>query len=327
MRPKGHPKQQHYVPKLLLRGFAMGRNEQIYAFDKTASTVFRTAIRNVAAETGFYDITTPVGLASLEPSLGTLESDCAPLINRIRQDRSLAFLTQKDREILALFAMVQHQRTLNFRELISKMNVDLAARLKQIGFDPSRVEGFKEFTDDDLRRFSLRSIEEAHQFVPHILDKAWLLLQTDPSDGFYIGDNPISLQNLKEFGFYGNIGFAVPGIEIYMPISSELTIAWFSQSYIDEFSAAVEKAAQAKLIRPIDAFRIDRLSKGPREFLEAAESGEPIQGNSKNTMNVNSLQVRYAERFVYSRNDNFELATQMLNDHPDLRSGPRGRVD
>jgi hypothetical protein len=148
-----------------------------------------------------------------------------------------------------------------------------------------------------------------------------------PSDGFYIADNPISLQNLKKFGFYENIGFAVPGIEIYMPASNELTIAWFSDSYIEEFSDAIKKAQEAKLLRPIGAFRIVELSKGPREFLEAAKSGNPILGSRMNTMNVNALQVCYAERFVYSRNDNFELARKILNDDPNLRSGPRGRVD
>lgn len=62
-RPNSHAKQQHYVPKLLLRGFAEGPNEQVYVFDKATDRAFRTSIRNIAGEVGFYDIDTPEGLA------------------------------------------------------------------------------------------------------------------------------------------------------------------------------------------------------------------------------------------------------------------------
>jgi hypothetical protein len=39
-------------------------------------------------------------------------------------------------------------------------------------------------------------------------------------DSLYISDNPITLFNQKNFGFYGNLGLRCPGIEIYLPLSS-----------------------------------------------------------------------------------------------------------
>jgi len=40
---------------------------------------------------------------------------------------------------------------------------------------------------------------------------------------FYLGDNPVlALNNTRDFGPYGNIGLAVPGIEIYLPLTSDL---------------------------------------------------------------------------------------------------------
>ena len=53
-----HPKNQHTVPCLYLREFAVERgakHPQIYAFDKTNQRVHRTSIRNVAAQMHFYE--------------------------------------------------------------------------------------------------------------------------------------------------------------------------------------------------------------------------------------------------------------------------------
>jgi hypothetical protein len=58
---------QHFVPQLLLRNFATGsrRNKQIWVFDKQTGKEFRTAVRNVATEGGFYDLSS---MASVTPS-------------------------------------------------------------------------------------------------------------------------------------------------------------------------------------------------------------------------------------------------------------------
>ena len=220
--------------------------------DKLTGKVFRTSIRNVATQKAFYDLQTETGMKTMEPGLGRLESEVAPLIARIRTDESIAFLREVDREMIALFAMVQHQRTTNYREKVAQMNVDLLAKIRRMGFDTADIDGIKEFQDDDIRRFALQSIEMAVQFVPHILDKAWILAGTSIGDEFYLGDNPVTLQNRKDFGPYGNLGFAVPGIEIYLPLSSKLCLAWFSVSFIEEFYNGLEIAQRLKVDLPAE---------------------------------------------------------------------------
>src|SRR5437764_477981 len=46
---------QHYVPQLLLRGFASGRRNPLYVFDKRTGQSFRSSVRNAGCERGFYD--------------------------------------------------------------------------------------------------------------------------------------------------------------------------------------------------------------------------------------------------------------------------------
>jgi len=48
-------KNEHYVPQFILKNFTVGNGKQIYVFDKHDEKSFKTNIRNIAAETGFYN--------------------------------------------------------------------------------------------------------------------------------------------------------------------------------------------------------------------------------------------------------------------------------
>jgi hypothetical protein len=65
-------------------------------------------------------------------------------------------------------------------------------------------------------------------------------------DDVYISDNPVVMHNPRTFGPYGNIGIAVPGIEIYFPLSPEVVLAYFcpsSMKHVEEEQAQAEKEA------------------------------------------------------------------------------------
>jgi hypothetical protein len=322
-----HAKQQHYVPQLLLRGFATDAKEQLFALDKQTGKVFQTSIRNVATEKGFYDIETQTGRESLESGLSRLESVVAPLITRIRAERALSFLSPSEREMIALFAMVQHQRTVNYRQKVSQMNVDLLAKIRRMGFATDQIDGIKEFSEDDLQKFAVLSIGMAIQFAPHILDKAWILQSSDANNQFFIADNPIALQNRKDLGPYGNIGFAVPDIEIFLPLSSTLCLSWYSESFVHDFLEGIATAEELKLLHPDKEDRLNANISSLSEFLTAARDGTPVQCSQDNVLNINALQLRNSERFVFSLNGDFTVAHKILEERPHWRTGPRGRVD
>lgn len=325
-RPPGLPKRQHYVPQLLLRGFTVPGTQQVCVFDKSNDRVFRTAIGNVAAEGGFYDFRVTEGLLTLEPALMRLESDVAPLLDRIRDSRSLATLNDLDRENLALFTIVQLQRTANFRARVAQASADLSARMRQIGIDPNSVVNHREMNGEEAKVVASQLILTAHELVPFLLEKTWLLLEAPPDEFFYLSDNPVALRNARDFGFYGNIGLAVPGIEIYLPISSELTLGWVCASITEEFSAMLQKARRVLAELPISLKETEATIKRCSTYLEAVETGAPIKLSPQNLMFHNALQVRHAERFVFSHADAFALVQRMISDNDRYRSGPRSHV-
>lgn len=321
-----HPKQQHYVPQFLLRAFSTGKQEQVHAFDKQTGRMFRTAIGNVAVQKGYYDLEIRGTALTLEPSLSDLEARAAAVIKRIRRSETLSKLSEQDRLVLAHFAIVQKHRTEHHRAAVAHMNREMIAHLARLGIDET-TPSLKELSDPaGLKEFAIQSLIRSHEFVPHLLDKSLILMRASGPQTFYIADNPIALHNDRQMGPFGNIGLAVPGIQIYLPIASEFTLAWMCPSLIGDFSRAVSNADRLKLAVPLQEKTIEEHASGVRELVTAAETGFPVRCSEQNVIFQNHLQVHYAERFVYCRSDQFALARQIVENNPQRRHGPRGVV-
>ena len=78
---------QHYVPQLLLRGFATRKRKQVYTFDKQGEKVFRSSVRNLACERGFYDLENDGDPKHVDRWLTRLEEQTAPIIKSIRRPK------------------------------------------------------------------------------------------------------------------------------------------------------------------------------------------------------------------------------------------------
>jgi hypothetical protein len=324
MAINGIAKVQHYVPRFLLKNFVTGKKEQVWVFDKATGKRFRTNVRNVAAETGFYDFELKDAKLTLEPALSDLEGKTATILKPIIRQASLESLTQEDRHTLSYFLAVQFVRTKQWREMWAAFSEDFAESLRKRGINPDQIEGYKAPSEKDLKLEAVSAIvTRAKEFAPHFLSKTWVLLKATRNHPFYIGDNPVAMYNNISHGPYGNIGLAVRGIEIYLPLSSHLTLAMWCPSHVEELRKTVKNIA---LIRSVDAATADRFSAGPlnaEDLLRCIETGRASGSLRDNIIYTNSLQARSASRFVFSPSDNFELVERMIFDDPAIRRGPR----
>jgi len=309
---------QHYVPQLLLRGFATPKRRQVYVFDKQIEKVFRSSVRNLACERGFYDLEDEGDPKRLDRWLGRLEEYTAPIIKSIRGRRSLDHLHPAERKWIASFIAVQQVRTRRHRESRGDLNRQMADALREMGADPSKVENFRELTEAEVRRDSIADMPPtAFTLLPHLLNKAWILLSAAPGRTFWVGDHPVVLANNLNpgDGLRGTLGLAVRGIEVYLPISSELTLGCLCPTVPAMFAAV-----NAQVIQPV-------LRKGRAdEFLDAFTGRATLQLDAENVKYHNSLQVIGAERFIFSLHDEFDMAREMLASHPNLKTGPRVEI-
>ncbi|MHC5202187.1 DUF4238 domain-containing protein [Myroides sp. LJL119] len=269
-----HPKNQHYVPKVLLKSFS-SKDSFIWTYDKVAknknwNVIKKRSINRVASENYFYDQVQNNKDFSFEYELGKIEREISPLIEKLILNQNISSLTEIEKEKISYFIAIQSIRTkyqlnkvkdylINFEETINNF-----IGVKQESIDPKALW------------FSL--FETAKEFSMAIKNKVWFLGQSDKL--FYTSDNPVVLQNIiNKSTIRGTIGLDSYGIEIYMPLSDSVILCMFC-----------EKLLQNKHgILNLEKF------------------------NSENILNVNALQFYQSERFLFSSSNNFEMIEEIIN--------------
>lgn len=305
------PKIQHYVPRFLLRNFATGKKAHVWAYDKWSGKQFRTNVKNVAAESGFYDLETADAIYSLEPGLEQLDTRCSEIIKEIVRTEKLSSLSMEDRATLATFAAAQKLRTAHLRESMLEMDKFLQDAVRAREGNPEQIENYHPLDEEGARILSVRMVSEAKDHAPHFLDKHWILLRGRKQNPFYISDNPIALQNLTDHRPRGNLGLRVDGIEIYLPLGSTLTLAMYCPSLTEKLR---------------DGYASKQTTRGPfspEAMIAGLEGRKALTCFDDNILNLNFLQVVHAERQIYCRDQKFSLVKDMLNETSDYKVGPR----
>lgn len=337
---------QHYVPEMLLRNFAGsggGKEPQVFAFDKATGKTFRTAVGNVATERRFNDVVVNGHLVgSFEPALARVESEAAAPVSKLVAERHLGALSPTEKEFISFFLAAQLLRAKNAREVHRKLNADIAEKIRRMRGDPQRVRGYRPFAnEEDLKLFHLHVLEKGVPKISRLLlaTKCWILCQTDAKKPFWISDNPIVRHNEQDFGPYDNLGLAVPGLELYVPLSSTLLLGLWCPTrrakYVDpvyERDRIIRSFTATWRTSPHYRPAIDDVIlrhcfgaelREPRRLVRAVEEGAPLESTPENLVFYNWLQLRWAERQVYSCDGNFDLAREILAKDPEYRLPPR----
>jgi hypothetical protein len=339
------PENQHYVPQMLLRGFAYRRKKEwyVYAFDKQVERAFPTNIRNIAAERGFYEFMLKGQSFRYEQTLSSLEYNTSSAFSKLLDSGRVSTLSEEDRSWVSVFLAAQHVRTKNFRQSLLDMDRRLCELITSSGGNPHKVKGYRPFrNEDELKYFVLRFLmENLSNFASHMMSKQWVLMETTPSRPFWIGDNPVAMHNFQNFGPYGNIGLAIPGIEIYLPIHREKTLCLWCPTLLERMRRQLEEAQSS--LRQLRAYTVigagldtSVIHQQIREFdalvsklggdIQRIEEGRSISSSPENVIYLNTLQARWADRYVMSPTAEFSLIRRMLKDFPESRQGPRVSV-
>jgi hypothetical protein len=306
---------QHYVSQFLLRGFHTGNESQIWAFDKTTSKSFTTAIDKVASEHGFYNIR---GSAELDDIMRKFEEATAPIIKEIRERKSLAGIDEHKRIWLSGFTALQYVRTRAFSERSQDMMRQITHVVTQMSGGKLSKELQKQLGVDEPGSEHEKTLSTILGIVQTAVDelrkKHMVLYRSDGSSRFWIGDSPVAMQNTINpgDGIRGTLGLAVPGIEVYLPIGKYLLLAHMCPTIAVAYSGLEE-----------DARRMGFTHAHAGPYLRALEHGTAVLMEREHIRFQNSLQLGYAERFVYSSVDDFGDARDILAGNPRRRMGPR----
>lgn len=316
-------KVQHYVPQFLLRNFGNGKKDQVWVYDKSSARAFPSNTKNVASESRFYDFEYQGQTISLEPWLGQLEGSAQSVIRFILETDSVAKLAEEQKQILAAFLAVQLTRTKTFREEWDAFPRMLREHFQSNGHQVAPGSQAEELIQDipanDLKEQTARVIYMAPEtYAAQFLNKDWVLAATTRKAPFLLSDNPLTRQNMIDRPHRGNLGLALPGIEIYFPLSPTRALAMWCPTLTE----TVHRGALALKSRTGFAATVPDLH-GVISMSDALLNGAPVRYSPANVENFNSLQVIWSERYIFSTANDFQLAEAMLSEHPNLKKGPR----
>jgi hypothetical protein len=334
---------QHYVPKFILRQFLSDpAHERVTVYDKHTEKIFVSSIKNVMAERRFHDFTfDDEFMVSFEPVACGAENEILPAYQSVLDERKLDG-TIEQKESLALLMAFQLLRTKAHRDQWRNLEDALRNKVEEDGGRMQDVQGWEDWqpsTEDELKRQHLLFMQEnLIPFAQIIAQKDFLLAEPSPGRSFYLGDNPVSLSNERDFGPYGNLGLAVPGIEIYLPLSSKLMLGAWCPTILQQARDVNARGKTDRRSEALARLRAGTLTPdGMRQLLERVkpleeladalvnrfEQGRPIPSTEENMDYYNSLQTSYAYRYVVCQKADFDLARRYNKEFPKFRTGRR----
>jgi len=283
-------KMQHYVPRFYLSYFAVDPSKdtpQVYCYNKPDRSQFKTSVTNIAGETYFYE---PPGYQPFETTLAEIEAEFCNAYDELLDSRSLDALDENDRSAIAYSITIQELRTREKREEFHETVTKLREHLEGESMTEEMEEQMDELQDMDseegAREFQIDLIKNrGWEMAEHYFDLKWVLIENETQQPFLSSDHPIARHNSNDFGPYGNLGLKNRGIQVYFPLSPDLSLG-----FID-----------------------------PVEFADVPRN-LTLHEDDDGTEHVafqNSLQVRSATRHVISNQDDFSLVEEYLDEFPE----------
>jgi hypothetical protein len=295
-------KKHHYVPQVMLRQFGFGKN-QIMVFDKYRSKHFPSSIIDAGAENHFNTIQVNGERLNFESIFQKYDDDFAEIQDKLLNNGGTNKLGLSHRARLLEILAVQMSRTKLYRSNFASIAKQLKKRMPEICAGELDVATL---SDNDTRKIALSSLGDISELVSAIDGKVGFLIQANESKQFIISDNPLVFHNTFP---YGHLGLSSPGIEIYLPLSTDITLALYCPSIIRKLELAVHPASE-----------IDSKQKSIYQgIIYGLKIGEPVSLGESTTEFLNSLQVSQSTRFLYGNApSDFDLAKKILLKHTDL---------
>jgi len=190
------------------------------------------------------------------------------------------------------------------RTTLITVATDLAMSLRQAGLDPDELANLAIPSENDAKIVSLVACLSGVHEIAAALQRKDMLLFDARSGVFWISDNPVIMHNSFP---YGDVGLDAPGVEIYFPLNPRYVLAFYCPSIATKIEECLSLGAPFET-----TMRYQRIRDG-------IKNGEPVNSTEYVSF-LNSLQVSYSGRFIYSSTPDFDLARQFLKASPDRKT-------
>ena len=156
--------------------------------------------------------------ASCDPGFTEVEGNIAPALMSLVQNQNVHALSLKERAQISLFVGMLYVRTPKSKKqffILCKAISDMVNKIH-----PNAGAGFEYNEKKDKLMWIMQMEDHAQKTADLIYRMNWTLRFAKFGAEIHTSDNPLLLYNFSPPNpVYGNIGVALPGIEIYLPIT------------------------------------------------------------------------------------------------------------
>jgi hypothetical protein len=234
-------KNQHYVPKHLLRGWT--NNEKLPVYNLGNQQEYPpTSLSNLCSEDYFY------GGPEMEQSMDGLERCHAEIINKIRSSMSFDVLDEMDILHFCVFVLLQRNRTKQQKQEVDDLIDNIAKEYLELQIesgelDPELSDGrnvlntldeFKITRENSLSYPMLHALTGVDLIID--LEVAVIVNRTD--EKFVISDHPVVHDNPRFKDLFDRflVGIQNRGLQIFVPLSSRIQIMLYDPAaYIVDY--------------------------------------------------------------------------------------------
>lgn len=312
---------QHYVPQFYLRGFANTKKSEYYLFtyNKENNTIFYTNIKNIARENYFYDIDEA---QTIEKLFAQYEGLFNKSLKKLIDTEDLSKLYPEEKEVLSHFIAIQFLRTKEKRIFHKKSAEGLIDIIGKQTI-PNFKEGSITLTEDSLKALHIEFLlENFIEFSNIMFDEMyWMLCINHTDETFWTSDNPCAVYNeLEPEPFHGNLGLRCKGFQLHIPLSPKLLLILMNTDLRTSDLYNARKTEDESFNKRI--FEISKRIDIPIvNFLPEKEFVD-----KKRVTFENNLQIISSTQFIFSKNNNFELAEKYLDEFPHYKNSNRKRI-
>jgi hypothetical protein len=291
----------------LIKNFA-DPDGRVFCLNIGTDEITRRPPKRAASGVGFYDFMVGGEIVSFEDQLETIETSAAPILKEIVRSRSVAGLSETQRNSVADFMAAQSFRTKAFYK-----GLELQSPRHQFGA----------FFAELWRSAFLLSAE--------IVQRKWAVIAINHDDVFYLGDHPVVLQDTEEPSLDKELGFDIKGVEAFLPLAPQCALympcASISQEIISGYQTAARLAELREASISAALLRLsERALENHRALYQALTTGVAYVVVPENVENFNYLQCLYAHAEVYSNRRDFSFARRVFHEHPQYRSTVKVRL-
>jgi len=180
--------------------------------------------------------------------------------------------------------------------------IDVASGLMEAGV-PEPTEANAVFAH-------LRQMEKfVHDLAPLIHAKRWVLEIAPPGHRLWIGDDPVVLMSspastTPQLG----VGYGSYDADLAFPLSPDVNLRLLGPATFDLLERRAPHNSMAK------------------DVLECLRTGAPRHLKRTEVDELNRQQVANADRYIFARDANFDLAREVLDQRPEWRRGSAFRM-